>query len=358
MNLKKALIGSTAVAAAFASASAMAQPTLSDVIKASGAELDGYMSGGYNYNFNDDPAGIQWRPYNSEADSFQLNQAAIRISSLPENGFGGRAHFIYGEDSQAINGAYGDDSVSKFSMLEGFIHYGRGPLSIIGGRFVTLAGAEVIEDRGNSNISRSLLFTMAQPSVHTGVRASYAVSDMLTAHLGVNNSAVAGAADDNNEQKTVEVGLGIQPSSNSNLAVSYYDGVESNNGMENLSVRFIDVVGSVQVNKALELVLNYDFADFEDSSEISGFAAYVNYQFCEQLRASLRGEFVTMEFDNGAPDQDVNEVTLTFGYRPMPNFELQLEGRIDNADDGTPFTDGADMEDSQTVGAIRTLFTF
>ena len=50
-------------------------------------------------------------------------------------------------------------------MLQAYAQYATGNWTIIGGKFVTLAGAEVIAPTGNTNFSRSLLFAY-EPSVH------------------------------------------------------------------------------------------------------------------------------------------------------------------------------------------------
>ena len=48
------------------------------------------------------------------------------------------------------------------------------------GKFVTSAGAEVIETNGNWNYSRSLLFALAIPYYHMGVRTSMPVGKHFT----------------------------------------------------------------------------------------------------------------------------------------------------------------------------------
>jgi hypothetical protein len=62
----------------------------------------------------------------------------------------------------------------------------RAALTVIGGKFVALAGVEVLAPTGNTNFSRSLLF-FAEPMTHTRVRATYAASDTLSLIAGVNN---------------------------------------------------------------------------------------------------------------------------------------------------------------------------
>src|SRR5207245_1722426 len=53
-------------------------------------------------------------------------------------------------------------------------------LSLKGGKFVTLLGAEVIEPWSNYNYSRSFLFSLAIPFTHTGALVSYPISDKLS----------------------------------------------------------------------------------------------------------------------------------------------------------------------------------
>src|SRR5207302_11056951 len=82
-------------------------------------------------------------------------------------------------------------------------------LQIDFGKFVTPAGYEVIETKDNGNYSRSLLFAVAIPYYHMGLRASYPLSDKvsLTGFLvnGWNNAA------DNNTGKTVAGSLAVKP---------------------------------------------------------------------------------------------------------------------------------------------------
>ena len=53
-------------------------------------------------------------------------------------------------------------------------------LTIDFGKFVTPAGAEVIENKDNLNYSRGLLFALAIPYYHMGVRLGYAINDKVS----------------------------------------------------------------------------------------------------------------------------------------------------------------------------------
>ena len=65
-----------------------------------------------------------------------------------------------------------------------------------------------------------------------------------------------------------------------------------------------------------------------------GVAAYVNYQLSGQWRVSLRGEYFDDKdgFMTGVA-QKLKEGTITFGYDPVSDFELRLEGRYDSSNE-------------------------
>jgi hypothetical protein len=60
-------------------------------------------------------------------------------------------------------------------------------LQVDAGVFVTPAGAEVIEAKDNANYSRGLLFSLAIPYYHSGVRVTYSPSDKFTVMGGLVN---------------------------------------------------------------------------------------------------------------------------------------------------------------------------
>src|SRR5215831_9588552 len=80
---------------------------------------------------------------------------------------------------------------SYFDAEEVYLQYALGDeagplkgLSIKGGKFVTLLGAEVIEPWANFNYSRSFLFGFAIPFTNTGVLATYPIFDNLSVSAG------------------------------------------------------------------------------------------------------------------------------------------------------------------------------
>lgn len=351
---------------------ASAAPTLTEVLGASGVTLDGYISGGYTYGFNDgtDGAGadLGLRAFDDNTDSFDLNQAAFTLSKLPAQGAGGLVNVIAGEDAKILNGAYGDGGADNINITQAYLQYATGGLTVMGGRFVTLAGAEVINDTANANISRGLLFNLVQPLVHTGVRSAYKTGG-TTWYLGLSNAAfTAAGSPDVDTQKTLEIGASFAPSSSTSVVVVGYHSPD-NNGVSDEDT-LIDAVLSLQASDSLQLVFNADYrvTDFGgggDDQKVWGLAAYGNFKLSDANRLSLRLEYADVTDFGGAAgaDNDAQTVTLTFGHKVAANLELLGEARYDMIDDEAVgpggFPDGANpLEDSQGTVAVKAIYKF
>jgi hypothetical protein len=360
----------------------MAAPSLGDVLGASGIAASGHISGGYEFFTNDGP-NVGYHQFDTNANSFTLNQADLTISSLPSSGFGGLVEVLAGNDAKAINGALGTGS-GDFSLPQAYVQYATGKLTVIGGRYWTLAGAEVTDDSKNSNISRSFLFTIAEPFTHTGVRASYKATDTLTGYLGVANSAVpAGGATalDNNKQKTLELGGSFAPSSTTSVGVYDYYGIDPNTSSANpnaeMRVNYLDAVAATNLTPALQLVINADYArsipvnDSSGNSYVYGFAGYLNYTFNDKLKGSLRGEYlktkgVVIGSDPTANDSCANEgkcglseITATVDYAAAKNFDLLGEVRDDMGDKVYPDSGkSSGFSDSQPEFEVKAIYKF
>jgi len=341
---------------------ASAAPTLTEVLGASGVTLDGYISGSYTYGFNEGQA-LGGRFFDTVTDSFTLNQAAFNLSKLPAQGAGAFVNVIAGDDASVLNGFYGDGD-DKINVTQAYLQYATGGFTVMGGRFVTLAGAEVINDTANANISRGFLFTFLQPLVHTGVRTSMKFGP-ATVYAGLNNSAFTFGAlgPDTDKQKTVELGVAIAPSSNSSLAVTAYHSPDNSLAAD---ITLLDVVGSLQATSALQFVLNIDYVDvnFEaagvDTINPWGVAGYANLKFSPAMRASLRLEHLDLDAGGEPADNDVQSITGTLGYMVASNLEVLGEVRWDNSDDAV-FPDTGSVggvEDTQGDVAVKAIYKF
>ena len=147
-------------------------------------QIGGLLDGYYDYN-NNKPAGdMPYRNFDTKSDEARFSMGKIWIAKAPssDSPIGFTANFGAGHAFEMIN-AYEPASSKALEHIEQlYVSYlapvGKG-LQIDAGKFVTQHGAEVIEAKDNWNYSRSLLFALAIPYYHTGVRASYTVNDKV-----------------------------------------------------------------------------------------------------------------------------------------------------------------------------------
>ena len=358
------LLASFATAALPAGAYAAGSPleTLSRLLAASGITESGYVAASYYHS----SGGNTDHQFDTGHDSFQLDQAGLTLAYQPRQGFGALVDVIAGHDARIVNAAENGSS-GVFDILQGYLQYARGALTVQAGKYTTLAGAEVIAPTGNTNFSRSLLF-YAEPMTHTGVRATYVVSDSVSLTVGVNNGWNYTAI--NTGSKTGEFGIALTPVKPLAISLQAYLGKDP---VDLANRTLVDTVWTYTVTPALSLVASYDWGRQDASSvtrggEWDGVAGYVNYRISPRWRVSLRGE----QFDDrngfmlGAP-QKVEEGTVTFGFDPVADFELRIEGRYDtsnhptftytrvNAATGSPLTT---YSDHQSEFALQGVYQF
>src|SRR5450631_3291641 len=128
-------------------------PAFADVLTAWGLTESGYVAASYYHSngYN------TYHQFDIQHDTFQLDQAALTIAYQPKEGFGALVNVAAGEDMKILNTAEGNNP-NTFDIIQGFVQYAKGSLTVIGGKFLTLAGAEVIAPTGNTNFSRSFLY--------------------------------------------------------------------------------------------------------------------------------------------------------------------------------------------------------
>jgi hypothetical protein len=242
---------------------------------------------------------------------------------------------------------------TAFDVTQAYAGYSSGLFSLIAGKFETLAGAEVIEDPANVNISRSILFGYAVPFTHTGARLTYAPNSLISLIAGVNNGwdNLKGPGG----PRTAELGAAYNGSVISVTAQGYMGMERYSNSMWSATGdspaghrSLIDVVGTYHTTPKLTLVGNFDSGrqtavPLLDSTGTplggplgtatwNGVAGYAEYQLTAKLSAALRGETFN---DHGGYrtgyDQQWGETTLTLAYAPSAPVVFRLEGRTDHS---------------------------
>jgi hypothetical protein len=247
------------------------------------------------------------------------------------------------------------------------------------GVFDTLVGYEYFESGSNPNYSRSYGYFI-EPTHHTGLLASYNVTDGVAITAGVANSTYGPVNDKHLDQKyallaalsvtlpeatgplqgstfTVGyVGGGVGaaqfgPSGSDQDVRNYYAGATFNLGVEGLSLG----VGADY---------REDFSNPADMGDNDAYAlaVYLGYgvdKWSVNLRADYLSDGANTAFGAGTTGERRNElgsVTLTLGYQLWENVLTRLEGRIDHAfEDERPF--GASDENAFTL-ALNAVYKF
>ena len=348
-----------------------AAPTIGDVLSASGIDISGYVDAAYSRLSGSGAftSGVADRVFDFERNSFNLHQAAITIAKQPKEGFGGVVNLTLGKDAKVIKSF--DQTTSDFDVTQAFVQYAGGPVTVIAGKYVTLAGAEVINSTANTNYSRSILFGYAIPFTHTGARATFGVSDEVNLIVGVNNGW--DQLKDANKQKTVELGISVTPNKTFSFAAQGYSGkeqvasfIDPISGKRNL----IDLVGTFNATDQLTFILNYDYGTQENATSLvngstikakwNGLAGYANYQFSEQWRLSFRAEYLDDKdgYRTGVI-QKWKEATLTLAYLPTKAVELRAEVRGDRSDQASLLdSDGVNGKKTQNSVGLEAIYKF
>jgi opacity protein-like surface antigen len=382
--MKKLLIASAVSAALAAPTVALAQaaraPTLAQVLDSSGISVNGYIDAGYTHADKNVEAGIGTLPaipgtpatvpprvFDNKNNSFDVNQFGLSVSKLPKQGFGGLVNLTIGSDAQVIHSfpeTAGTGS-SMFDVTQAYAQYAGGPLTVIAGKFATLHGTEVIWSPSNNNISRSILFG-AVPFTHTGVRATWAVSDTVSLIGGVNNGW--DELQDPNRGKTVELGATLNPIRPLNISISGYSGKEPVGTTGDGTRTSINAVGSYNISDAISVgaeLLNVSqdipgAGGSTTSAKYTGVAGYGSYMFTRRIRGALRVE--NFDDKDGLHFRTANtkyrEVTATGAYLYADNFEARAEVRRDQATNAVFRDFNGTTSKTLTTIALQGLYKF
>jgi Putative beta-barrel porin-2, OmpL-like. bbp2 len=211
-------------------------------------------------------------------------------------------------------------------------------LTIDFGKFVTSAGAEVIEANKNWNYSRSVLFFNI-PLVHTGLRVGYQVNKDLSLQASVVNGwNGTGFNTDVDAGKTFGVSVNFMAPTGTNIVLTGYFGKESvtNNtdvGPVSGSTRVLVDLVVAHTIAALGLNLNIDYINDQNSGGLApvydnyfGIAGMAKYTLNEHLALAGRGEFAK----NGGTSIEEGTVTLAVPFGGRFEFRAEVRGDFSN----------------------------
>lgn len=318
-----------------------------DLKKALGLSI--YLQGGYTYNRDaSGPSGgsseNDLRGYDHKANSFSLDLAEIVLAKDPAaSSIGYKVKISAGETAKLIHASglgtqpTGTANPESFDITEAYISYtaqiGKG-LRFDLGKMVTFVGAETIEAIDSPNYSRSFLFVFAEPTTHTGVKASYVFNDNVNAALFVVNGW--DNATDNNKGKSAGASINVTAGDPFSAYINYLQGPETDNNNHDKRA-LLDLVATIKPVKPLSFILNYDDGKQVNSGapsfKWSGFAGTVKYDLNDSYSLSVRGESFNDEdgFRTGMI-QKLSEWTVTPEVRLAGGVVLRPEYRHDRSD--------------------------
>jgi hypothetical protein len=333
-------------------------------------DISGFIDGYYSYNVNrpSDAANGQVNDlynFNDKTDQFNINAAKLTLNHDPDP-VGAHIDILLGRANELSNNNYAAPNAPKTKDQLNYIEQAfvsvKPPkakgLELDFGKFVTSAGAEVIETKDNWNYSRSILFAYAIPYFHVGLRSSFPLSKTETVGVQIVNGW-------NNVSKTnggVTIGLTsayVKPKYTWN--VNYYTGPENpdtQKGYRNL----IDSTLLLTPTAKFSAYLNYDYGQNRDALTAQGNTTLNHWQggavaVREQVTAksALAGRFEYFSDPQGfqtaaGVGQDVKEFTTTYEYKWAEGLLSRLEYRHDWSNQ-LFFHKG----DTEMVGAQSTL---
>jgi hypothetical protein len=369
------------------------------------AFIDAYAN--VNYNFPKPQGGTNQYRAPDVNNGFALAWVGLDVSHEADP-VGGTVSLRFGPASSLFAGAdtqygmqYVRQAFATWKPLE--------RLSFDLGKWDTICCAEVPDSQNNMNYTRGVLYWLAEPLFHTGLRAKYEVSDEVTLRLmvvnGWNNTI------DNNLGKTLGAQIAVAPTKQLSGNVTYIGGPERSDTMsvtcpagETYSVdayacvkqagaqagpqtvvdknadrrwrQFVDVLVNYNPTDALAFALNGDVGYDTALDAVTGneHAAYWyggmasgRLAFNDVWAAAVRGEwfrdpqgFMTGAVDptSGTPlDVTIRTGTLTLEAKPNPYLIVRLENRIDSANQPVfraGLTDASDVQVTTLLGVVVT----
>ncbi len=336
-------------------------------------EFHGLVSTSYSYNLNLPPSRT------NQLRVFDVNDAEARLDLVelvlqrPASGpwgAGFRVDFTAGAVSRVVasrglfrdSAGEGQDMDLHQAYVSLLVPLGSG-LHVDAGKFITGLGYEVIEgyDGWNDNASRSFLFGYAIPFTHTGLRASYTLSPVVSAMVMVAN----GWDDvrDNNRGKTIHLQLGLTPSGRLTVLVNGIGGPERDNDSHDWR-DVLDVVAIWKPSDHLTVGFNGDWgreaaaAPGGGTAVWRGAAGYLRVVPHGPFAFSLRAE--TFQDRDGARTgtaQTLAGVTVTPEVRLGTSFVLRGDFRLDVSDQPV-FEARSGARKTQPTLSVNALYHF
>jgi Putative beta-barrel porin-2, OmpL-like. bbp2 len=311
-------------------------------------EFHGLVSTSFSYNLNEPSSRTnQLRVFDYDDDAFRIDEVelAVQRPAAAAGEFGFRVDFTAGALSRIVasRGLFRDTTgegqdIDLHQAFVTFVAPLGGGLRLDAGKFITGLGYEVIEgwDGWNDNATHSFLFGYAIPFTHTGVRASYSLSPVLSAMVMVANGW--DDVQDNNRGKTVHLQVGVTPSSRVTILLNGIAGPEQNND-DTHDRDVLDVVATWKPSGHLSFGLNGDWGRETGAAPGGlmavwlGAAAYARLAPGRRFALNLRAErFEDRDGTRTGIAQTLSEITVTPELKLGASCIVRGDLRVDTSD--------------------------
>jgi hypothetical protein len=306
-----------------------------------GVTLEGY----YQYNGNRPYDRVNLlRAYDTRANVFSIQQAAIVLESTPKvdagRRFGARVDLQFGQATETVQGSAANEPRPEVyrHVWQAFGTYvfpvGRGLQTDLG-KFASNLGYETNYAKDNNHFSRAYLFNFL-PFYHSGLRVSLPVSDEVTFMYMLTNG-IQQTEDFNDFKSSHFVGI-LKPVPAVTWTINYYVGQEQADGGAPEGpdgyFRVFDTYVAYTATPALSFGVDINYVTNEvnkadEALSLQGTGVYARYQVIAPAAVALRYERLDDEGLFGGIDQVLHEVTATAEYKFADGFLLRGEFRRD-----------------------------
>ncbi len=321
-----------------------------------GLKISGYLELSGVWNFNKPSTNLNaYRAFDIDSNTFDVTATQIVLEKQNKGGALFKAKLMLGRTGTVMstleNGNIGrlQEAYLGIPLSE--------KLTLIAGKWVTLEGVEVVESPTNYNISKGLLYTLAEAITHTGLRLDYKANEATTLKLGVVNGW--DVVKDNNDAKTIMGQINWTMSPKASFAITDMYGAEQpgNNGNKRNSV---DVVGNFTLQKDLTAALQLNLGDEQGllaggkRAKWNGWGIWLKKAMNDNLNISGRYEmFNDKDGTRTGVTQKLQGFTLT---AEMPkcvvnDVTMRLEYRADSSDKAVFDSNGKASKSQNTLSA-------
>jgi hypothetical protein len=294
-------------------------------------------------NFNFPQSGMnQLRAFDTRSWSPALALARLTAAHAPDP-FGFRLDAGVGDlpdeyqRSDPANAAHPELSRALSYVEQAFVSatlpLGTG-LRLDAGKFETPVGLEDNEALENWNYSRSLLYILAEPSYHTGLRATYRPREQVAISAYWVNGWDANVVDGNG-MRAFAAAVTWNPSERLEAVVDYMGGLErAPTQLANPTLSFRQVVDgyvTFKLTERLSFASTTDYGHDQAGGGVDwwGVGGYARYLLMDWLAAAVRGEYYddVQGFTSGTK-QHIEEITTTLEARDHVG-PLTVIGRLE-----------------------------